>query len=111
MEPIRVAIAGVGNCASALVQGVAFYSADRRPEESAGLMHPNVGGWLPHELAFVAAFDVDERKVGLPLEEAVFAPPNCAAVFQSELAESGVRVAPGPVLDGVAAHMLSLIHI
>ena len=63
MEPIRVAIAGVGNCASALVQGVSFYAPDQRLERGAGLMHPNVGGWRPHELAFVAAFDVDARKV------------------------------------------------
>ena len=120
MAPIRVAIAGVGNCASALVQGVAYYApggggAPGRSEtpdgdtaaehEPAGLMHPSVGGFRPHELDFVAAFDVDARKVGRPLEEAVFAAPNCARVFQAELPSTGVRVDRGPTLDGIAAHM------
>ena len=69
-------------------------------------MHPNIGGWSPSSIEVVAAFDVDKRKVGRPLEEAVFAPPNCAQVFQPQLPPTGVRVAMGPVLDGVAAHML-----
>jgi myo-inositol-1-phosphate synthase len=104
MKKIRVAIAGVGNCASALVQGVEYYRAcDSTSVE--GLMHPNVGGWAPSDLEFVAAFDVDCRKVGVPLEQAIFASPNCAQIFASDLPESGVLVAMGPVLDGVAAHM------
>ncbi len=68
-------------------------------------MHPEVGGFRPHDVEFVAAFDVDARKVGRPLEEAVFAKPNCALVFQPTLPASGVVVQPGPVLDGVAEHM------
>ena len=132
MTRIRVAIAGVGNCASALVQGVTYYAPDsnrqpgQHPDESeansasanagssgapegaadsVGLMHPNVGGFRPHDIEFVAAFDVDQRKVGLPLEEAVFAEPNCATIFQPSLAATGVRVKRGPLLDGVADHM------
>jgi len=117
MSRIRVAIAGVGNCASALVQGVAYYAPFAPPkgpdgsgaaaEEAppAGLMHPEVGGFRPHDLEFGAAFGVDARKVGRPLEEAVFAKPNCALVFQPTLPASGVIVQPGPVLDGVAEHM------
>lgn len=104
MTQIRVAIAGVGNCASALVQGIEYYR-DRDAASHAGLMHPNIGGWRPADIDIVAAFDVDVRKVGRPLEEAVFAAPNCAKVFQAELPASGVEVAMGPVLDGVAAHM------
>lgn len=104
MNKIKVAIAGVGNCASSLVQGVEYYR-QRASECPAGLMHPDVGGWAPGDLKFVAAFDVDRRKVGAPLEEAVFARPNCTMVFQPTLPPSGVVVHMGPVLDGVAAHM------
>ena len=104
MTRIRVAIAGVGNCASALVQGLAYYSG-RDATAHAGLMHPNIGGWKPSDIDIVCAFDIDARKVGRPLEEAVFAPPNCAKVFQSQLPASGVVVGMGPELDGVARHM------
>ena len=101
---IRVAIAGVGNCASALVQGVEYYRT-RNAAAEAGLMHEEIGGWRPSDVEVVAAFDVDRRKVGQPLEEAVFAAPNCARRFQPSLPASGVRVRMGPVLDGVADHM------
>jgi len=101
---IRVAIAGVGNCASSLVQGIEYYRS-RDAAAHAGLMHPNIGGYGPSDIDVVAAFDVDRRKVGAPLERAVFAKPNCTRVFQPSLPESGVVVAMGPVLDGVAAHM------
>ena len=104
MTRIRVAIAGVGNCASALVQGLEYYRT-RSDAEHVGLMHTNVGGYRPSDLEIVAAFDVDARKVGTPLEEAVFAPPNCAQVFAPKLPTSGVEVQMGPVLDGVASHM------
>ncbi len=104
MAPIRLAIAGVGNCASSLLQGLAYY---RPPVStvSAGLLHPELGGYRIHDIQPVAAFDVDRRKVGRPLHEAIFTPPNCTAVFQRELSNYGVTVQMGPVLDGVAAHM------
>ncbi|NDD29390.1 MAG: inositol-3-phosphate synthase [Proteobacteria bacterium] len=109
MTSIRVAIAGVGNCASALVQGVAFYGgSSQAPDDGslpAGLMHARIGEWGVNDITFSAAFDVDARKVGRPLEEAVFAPPNCTPVFQASLPGSGVVVEMGPVLDGVATHM------
>lgn len=104
MSKIRLAIAGVGNCASALVQGLSYYS-NNRSTETAGLLHPELGGYRLKDIKPVAAFDIDARKVGRPLEEAVFAQPNCTAVFQPELPKSGVSVRMGPVLDGVAAHM------
>jgi myo-inositol-1-phosphate synthase len=104
MKRIRVAIAGVGNCASSLVQGIEYYRT-REASDHAGLMHADIGGWGPSDVEFVAAFDVDARKVGRPLEEAVFAAPNCARVFQQKLRSSRVTVAMGPVLDGVAEHM------
>jgi myo-inositol-1-phosphate synthase len=105
MNRIRVAIAGIGNCASSLVQGIGYYRS-AKDEDLAGLMHPNIGGWAPGDLQIVAAFDVDRRKVGKPLEQAVFAKPNCTMVFQKDLAPSGVTVQMGPILDGVAPHML-----
>ncbi|RLA11715.1 MAG: inositol-3-phosphate synthase, partial [Gammaproteobacteria bacterium] len=104
MTRIRVAIAGVGNCASALVQGLEYYRT-RSDAEHVGLRHTNLGGYRPSDLEIVAAFDIDARKVGTPLEEAVFAAPNCAQVFAPKLPTSGVEVQMGPVLDGLASHM------
>jgi myo-inositol-1-phosphate synthase len=103
MGEVRLAIAGVGNCASALVQGLEHYRL--RGIEGAGLMHPLIGPYALSDIRVVAAFDVDRRKVDRPLEEALFALPNCTTVFQRELPVSGVTVAMGPVLDGVAEHM------
>ena len=104
MKKIRVAIAGVGNCASSLIQGIEYYGG-RATENLAGLMHPDIGGWGPGDLEIVAAFDIDRRKVGTPVEQAIFAKPNRAMVFQESLPASGVTVQMGPVLDGVAPHM------
>ena len=103
-KKIKVAIAGVGNCASALVQGVEYY---RHPQGRAieGVMRPSIGGYGCADVAFVAAFDIDRRKIGRPLEEAIFAKPNCTRIFQSALPVSNVIVQAGPVIDGVAAHM------
>lgn len=104
MGNVRVAIAGVGNCASSLIQGIEYYRGSPAAGR-VGLMHEKIGGITPADLEVVAAFDVDRRKVGRPLEEAVFAAPNCARVFQERLPSSGVEVVMGPVLDGVAEHM------
>jgi myo-inositol-1-phosphate synthase len=103
-QKIKVAIAGVGNCASALVQGVEYYR-DRQGEALEGVMRASIGGYGCGDIEFVAAFDIDRRKVGHPLEEAIFAKPNCTRVFQSALPVSNVIVQAGPVLDGVAPHM------
>ena len=104
MNRIRVAIAGVGNCASSLVQGLEYYKGQNE-ESISGLMHTRIGDWRPSDIEVVAAFDIDQRKVGMRVEEAIFAKPNCAKVFQRVLPESVVTVQMGPVLDGVAAHM------
>jgi myo-inositol-1-phosphate synthase len=103
MAEVRVAIIGVGNCASSLVQGVTYYGNPENPP--IGLMHERLGGYAPSDLRFVAAFDIDARKVGLDLAEAIFAPPNCTAVFQPKVSSTGVKVAMGAVLDGMADHM------
>jgi len=101
---IRVAIAGVGNCASSLIQGIEYY---RHSEEAnpLGLMHWEVGGYLPGDIEVVAAFDIDERKVGRPLHETIFAPPNCTKVIWADMPPSQVIVQMGPVLDGFSEHM------
>ena len=78
---IKVAIAGVGNCASALVQGVEYYRS-RRNAALDGVMRQTIGGYRASDVEFVSAFDVDRRKVGRPLEEAIFAKPNNTRVFQ-----------------------------
>ena len=104
MDNIRVAIAGIGNCASSLIQGIEYYRTHNTSQYQ-GLMHESIGGWRASDIEVVAAFDIDRRKVGHQLEVAVFAKPNCARVFQSVLPPSGVTVEMGPVLDGVADHM------
>lgn len=100
---IRVAIVGVGNCASTLVQGVTYYR--RRPEERAGLIHHVVGGLRVGDIRFACAFDVDARKVGRRLGAAVFARPNSSARFVGRPEDDGARVYAGPVADGVAGHL------
>jgi myo-inositol-1-phosphate synthase len=103
---VRVAIAGVGNCASSLLQGIEHYrSVPRGEHEAWGLMHLEMGGLRPSDVEVVAAFDVDVRKVGRPLHEAVFAPPNCTKVITGQIEKSDVVVQMGPVHDGVADHM------
>jgi len=101
---IRIAIAGVGNCASALIQGIYYYgnSSDTLP---IGLMHSKIGGYGIRNMQIVAAFDVDQRKVGQDVSQAIFAKPNCTTVFQPDVPHMGVRVRMSPVLDGVAPHM------
>ena len=103
-DKIKVAIAGVGNCASSLVQGVEYYR-NRQGASLDGVMRASIGGYGCADVEFVAAFDIDRRKIGRPLEEAIFAKPNCTRIFQSALPVSNVVVQAGPVLDGVAEHM------
>ena len=105
MRKIRVAIVGVGNCASSLVQGVSYYADPANGTE--GLIHPFVGDYGPADLEFVLAFDTDTRKVGLDLAEAIFAAPNCTTAFHPAIAPSGVTVRMGRTLDGMADHMLN----
>ena len=106
MPEIRVALVGVGNCASSLVQGIAHYADEANAD--VGLMHWDLAGYKPADLRIVAAFDIDQRKVGLDLAEAIFAEPNCTAVFHADVPPAGVTVAMGAVLDGVAEHMASM---
>jgi myo-inositol-1-phosphate synthase len=104
VEKIRIAIAGVGNCASSLVQGLEYYR-DKSPDDAIGLMHWEIGGYRPFDIEVVAAFDIDVRKVGKDVNEAIFELPNCTTVFSGKLAKAKVQVQMGRILDGVAAHM------
>ncbi len=103
-EALKLAIAGVGNCASSLLQGIEYYR-HKGLDEAAGVMHLNIGPYGIGDIRPVAAFDIDRRKVGRPLAEAIFSEPNCTTVFQPEIRDHGVTVQMGPVLDGIAAHM------
>ena len=105
MAKIKVALVGVGNCASSLVQGVHHYAAPGC-EPQHGLIHERIGGYGAGDVEFVLAFDTDARKVGRDLAEAVFAAPNCTAIFAGDLPRTGVAVRMGRVLDGMAEHML-----
>ena len=102
-KSIKIAVVGVGNCTSALLQGIEFYK--NNPGVSLGLMHYDLGGYTPSDIEVVAAFDIDKRKVGKPLEKAVFAPPNCTRTIWEDLPSYGVTVSMGRVLDGVSEHM------
>ncbi|MEO6941814.1 MAG: inositol-3-phosphate synthase [Terrimesophilobacter sp.] len=107
--PIRVAIAGVGNCANALVQGLTFYR-DAAPEELIpGLMHNRLGGFAVADLEIVAAFDVDALKVGVELSEAIWASQNDTLHF-ADVAPNGVLVQRGPTLDGLGEYYRQTIE-
>jgi myo-inositol-1-phosphate synthase len=104
MGKIKIAIAGVGNCVSSLIQGIHYYQ-DKNREDAIGLMHYEMNGYKPGDIEVVAAFDVDQRKVGHDVHAAIFARPNCTTIFYPELPPSGVSVRMGKILDGVAGHM------
>lgn len=106
MKEIKVAIAGLGNCASSLIQGIYYYKNVKDNDELVpGLMHNVLGGYKISDIKMVAAFDIDERKVGKDVAQAIFAPPNCTKVFQKDIPKTNVKVLMAPVLDGVADHM------
>src|SRR6202171_3847062 len=106
---VRVAIVGVGNCASALVQGVHKYR-DASPDEFVpGLMHVDLGGYHVRDIQFVAAFDVDARKVGCELSSAIFAEPNNTVRF-AEVPSVGVKVSRGRTLDGIGQYLSDVVE-
>jgi len=105
LADIKVAIAGVGNCASALVQGVHYYREAKETDVIPGLMHVRFGEYHINDVKFVAAFDVNREKIGKDLSEAIFAPPNSCARFVKSLPKLEAKVYAAPRLDGVGAHM------
>jgi myo-inositol-1-phosphate synthase len=106
---IRVAIVGVGNCANSLVQGVTYYKDAAIDQEIPGLMHAVVGGYHINNVKFVAAFDVDAKKVGLDLSEAIWASENNTIKF-SDVAKTGVPVLRGVTLDGLGKYYKETIE-
>jgi myo-inositol-1-phosphate synthase len=105
MRKIRIAIVGVGNCASSLVQGINFYRGSSTNGAGVGLMHRKIGSYRPDDIEVVAAFDIDRRKVGLDVSKAIFSPPNCTKVFCENVTLTGAIVKMGCVFDSYAAHM------
>ncbi len=103
MSSINIAVVGVGNCASSLVQGLNHYREGAN--ETIGLMHWDLGGYRPSDIKVVAAWDVDRRKVGKDVAEAIFAKPNCTTIFCEKIETTGAKVQMGRILDGVADHM------
>ena len=103
MSEVRTALVGIGNCASALVQG-RFYYRDKEADIP-GLITKNFGGYYASDISFVAAFDVDERKVGLDLSKAIFSSPNCTTVFQKDIPNLNCKVHMGYVIDSISEHI------
>ena len=107
MEKIRVAIIGIGNCASALIQGLEYYGNPANNNTPEGMMASNIGGYTASDIEVVAAFDVDQRKVGKTLDRAIYAKPNCTIhiVEPEKFPKSNVIVEKGHILDGISDHM------
>src|SRR5256885_9544714 len=106
---VRVAVVGVGNCASSLVQGVHYYREASPKESVPGLMHVDLGGYHIRDIEFVAAFDIDKNKVRLDLSEAIFAKPNNTVKF-SEVPRVGVKVQRGMTHDGIGKYLADIVQ-
>ncbi len=105
---IRVAIIGVGNCASSLVQGVHYYRNAKPGDRIPGIMHVDLGGYHLSDLEFVAAFDVDKNKVGKDLADAIYAKPNNTYRF-ADVPKTGVKVSRGMTLDGIGKYLSKVV--
>jgi myo-inositol-1-phosphate synthase len=111
-KKINVAIAGVGNCASALIQGIQYYDSNKNSSlnNSIGLTSFNLGGYEPGDINFVAAFDIADTKVGKDLSEAIISPPNNALQI-TDVPHKGIKVQKGNVLDGAGRHFSEIVKI
>ncbi|MBE3116335.1 inositol-3-phosphate synthase [Candidatus Bathyarchaeota archaeon] len=110
MPKVKVALIGVGNCASAFIQGLVYYGKAKKPEDFVGLRNPTLAGLSASDIQVVAAFDVDERKVGLDLSEAIYSKPNNAPKV-TDVPKLSVTVNKGPLLDGVGKATKAMIQI
>src|SRR5437867_10795524 len=108
-KKVRVAIIGVGNCASSLVQGVHYYRNAKAGEFIPGIMHVDLGGYHLRDIEFVAAFDIDKNKVGKDLAEAIYAKPNNTYRF-ADVPKSGIRVSRGMTHDGIGKYLARIIE-
>lgn len=104
MEPIKIGIIGVGNCASSLLQGIAYYRG-KDDNEAIGILNWSINGYTPADIEVVSAFDIDRRKVGKDVHEAIFQRPNCTKKFVDRIPRSEVKVSMGKILDGFSEHM------
>ena len=102
MSEIKIAIIGVGNCASTLIQGLEYY---KNNNETIGIMNTEISGYKISDIKPVCAFDVDKRKVGQDLSKAIFSKPNNTTIFQKEIPDYGVEVKKSPIMDGFSSHM------
>ena len=109
MGKIRVGIIGVGNCASALIQGVEFYKKAKKTDNIPGVMHVNLSGYHIRDIEFVSAFDIDKNKVGKDLSEAIFTPPNNTIKF-SNVPNQKVKVKRGMTHDGIGKYLSQVIQ-
>jgi myo-inositol-1-phosphate synthase len=103
-KSIKIAIVGLGNCASSLIQGIQYYK-NKNEKDAIGLMHYNIGGYRPSDIDIVAAFDIDKRKVGRDISDAIFQLPNCTAIFCNNISNTNTKVRMGKILDGFSPHM------
>lgn len=104
MEKIKIGIFGMGNCASSLIQGIEYYK-EKQSEQAIGLMHWDIAQYTPEDIEIVCAFDIDKRKVGQDISDAIFAKPNCCKTLYKKVPYKNVEVKMGKILDGVAPHM------
>ncbi|MDI6846797.1 MAG: inositol-3-phosphate synthase [Candidatus Bathyarchaeia archaeon] len=110
MLKIKIALVGVGNSASAFVQGLQYYSKCKKEEDCIGLRYLFLGGFHPRDIQIVAAFDIDNRKVGKDLAEAIYAPPNNTLKLVN-VPQTNVTVHKGPVLDGIGEYTKNIVQV
>jgi myo-inositol-1-phosphate synthase len=110
MPKVKVALIGVGNCASSFIQGIQYYGRLEKPEDCVGLRNPVLANLSPKDIQVVAAFDVDDRKVGKDMSEAIFAKPNNAPKV-CDVPVMGVKVGKGPLMDGVGESTKNIIQV
>src|SRR5207302_7685947 len=101
MSKIRIAIVGMGNCASSLVQGINFYRGSNGNGSSTGLMHRRIGSYQPQDIEVVAAFDIDSRKVGIDASDAIFSPPKCTKNFCDKIQRTSTIVKMGCAFESI----------
>jgi myo-inositol-1-phosphate synthase len=104
LAAIKIGIIGVGNCASALLQGITYYRGKNR-NDAIGILNWSINGYTPGDIEVVSAFDIDQRKVGKDVHDAIFELPNCTQKFVDHMPRAGVKVSMGKILDGFAEHM------
>ena len=109
MGRAKIGVIGLGNCASSLIQGIHYYG-DQSGDDAIGIMHWDIGGYRPYDIEVVAAFDIDHRKVGKDVAEAIFQEPNCTTVFYKDIPNTGVTVQMGRIVDGFSEHMQHYDH-